>query len=461
MNKTRIFSTLLFFNFIAIFVVGQDNFAEKAFQLFDIGKYAEAEPLFKQLLDEKPDLLMLNYYYGACRTENGFFAEKDLNYLLKSSQGETPAKIDYYFGIQYQARNSWEQALKHYNKFRLKATYTEKTELKLAEKIQQCFNYENPFSVVEIIKTEEIQTAVEFEEIENPEKETIKTVLEIEKKIDKPVETNDTLSSEPGLNVPPFQKETQEGIPIEFRINNRITYLNTSHFRSEEAKKLFENGNSKQNELDFTLKKADELRKKYLLAKNENEKNIVGEKILSFEKESYKLKDEITQQMLQARTLEIEFWQNAPTKEVENFIAELEKEAEQESVSTESEMLPDTTISIDPNILFANTEMDNLISEQPETDELIYKIQVGAFSRGLPNYIDRLFKKLSLIRKIENYTDENGVVVYTTGNLTNMKDALKMQNQIKQEGVEDAFVVPYFNGKRITLKRAKEIAGEL
>ena len=65
--------------------------------------------------------------------------------------------------------------------------------------------------------------------------------------------------------------------------------------------------------------------------------------------------------------------------------------------------------------------------------------------------------KLSYIRKIENYTDEKGVVVYTTGNLLNYDDALKMQNQVRQEGVKDAFVVPYYNGKRITLSEAKEI----
>jgi hypothetical protein len=35
-----------------------------------------------------------------------------------------------------------------------------------------------------------------------------------------------------------------------------------------------------------------------------------------------------------------------------------------------------------------------------------------------------------------------------------------MQNQVRQEGIEDAFVVPYFNGKRITLEQAKKIEAE-
>ena len=75
----------------------------------------------------------------------------------------------------------------------------------------------------------------------------------------------------------------------------------------------------------------------------------------------------------------------------------------------------------------------------------------------MPSYKKRLFDKLSLIRKIEKYTDDKGVVVYTTGNLTNYEDAEKMKNQVKQEGIKDARIVPYLKGKRITLEQAKEL----
>ena len=67
------------------------------------------------------------------------------------------------------------------------------------------------------------------------------------------------------------------------------------------------------------------------------------------------------------------------------------------------------------------------------------------------------FDKLAVIRKIDKYTDDRGVVVYTTGNLGKLEDAVKMQKQVRQEGIEDAFVVPYFNGKRITLEEAKKL----
>ncbi len=62
-----------------------------------------------------------------------------------------------------------------------------------------------------------------------------------------------------------------------------------------------------------------------------------------------------------------------------------------------------------------------------------------------------------MIRTIENYTDEQGVVVYTTGNLSTLDLAVKMQSQVQQEGIKDAIIVPYFNGKRIPLEQAKKI----
>jgi hypothetical protein len=96
---------------------------------------------------------------------------------------------------------------------------------------------------------------------------------------------------------------------------------------------------------------------------------------------------------------------------------------------------------------------------KPANDDLLYKIQIGAYSRGLPISIKKLFDKLSLIRKIENYTDDKGVVVYTTGNLKKLDDAMVLLKQLQQEGVEDAIIAAYFKGKRIPLTEAKELEG--
>ncbi|MCA1761365.1 MAG: hypothetical protein LC658_16465, partial [Bacteroidales bacterium] len=81
-NITRLtcFIFLLFSMNGRIYGGRQDVSAVKAMQLFDAGNYAEAEKFFRILLEEDPGNPMLNYYYGASRTENGHFADKDLNY---------------------------------------------------------------------------------------------------------------------------------------------------------------------------------------------------------------------------------------------------------------------------------------------------------------------------------------------------------------------------------------------
>ncbi len=103
---------------------------------------------------------------------------------------------------------------------------------------------------------------------------------------------------------------------------------------------------------------------------------------------------------------------------------------------------------------------DKVEEEKPapkvNSSGITYKIQIGAYSRGIPNNMKSVFNKISLIRKVDNYTDEKGVVVYTTGNLTNYDDAVVMQNQVKQEGIKDPVIAAYLNGKRINLEQAKQ-----
>lgn len=431
--------------------VVQDDKMAKAVQLFDSNKYKEAEPIFKQLLDARPENPMLNFYYGACQTENRMYDTPTLNHLLTAGNGKVPVKIDYYLGIQYQAQGKWEEALRHYNKFRIKTEKTAQDELNLAEKIQQCYNHENPFYPT------------------NSDENTITTIS-----------NNDSLTRAENVSLLPegslqnaisetdsllLKEELDSGEPIEFRINSQITYWNTANFRTRQARKSFLEARAKQKALDSGLQKADELREDYRKTTSENEKKIIGQEILSLENESYILKDEVTQLLQRSRNLENNYWQNAPEQELKNFREETEKLAQsaapEKPKPDSTETMPGTSVIIDPNILLNQLNVNKVTTEQHVKDELIYKIQIGAYSKGLPRYVERLFKKLSLIRKIDHYTDENGITVYTTGNLTNLDDAITMRNQVRQEGVEDAFVVPYFNGKRITLEQAKEIAKEL
>lgn len=414
--KSKTFLTIFFIGLFVGLSSGQDNRATQAFQYFNEQNYAAAEPLFKSLIEENPELLTLYYYYGASRTENRKYSEYDLIQLLNANMNEAPALINYYIGTQYHALNNWEQALRHYNNFKLNTTEEEQAVLKLSEKIQQCHDKENPF-VNLILDKEEISAKNQ-----------------------------------------PLPETVQKVRTIEFKINSQITYYSPEQFKTEEGKYSYENAREKQLELDDTLNKLETLRTQYQSARSSEERNRIGEEIIPLETGIFGIKQEATQFFIQAERAENNYWQNASEKEIEDFLVELDSyiSINNENKNTQITSSNDNISYIDPSLLFQGRP-EIIRDERNKPDELIYKIQIGAYSRALPANVDRLFQRLSVLRRIESYTDEKGVVVYTTGNLTNYEDAEKLRLQVRQEGVENAIIVPYLNGKRITLEEAEKI----
>ncbi len=447
---------ILFFLFtfaplLGISQTSEGNILTKAIKLLDNGNFVEAELLFKKVLDEKPADFMVNYFYGACRTENNHFTNSDLDCLILANQEVSPININYYFGIQYHARSNWERALKFYNKYKSTASLSESDKQKILEKIQQCYDKINHYEEFVVNKRDENITTAAITNIPTNKIDSTETKLEYQ---DSVIE-NEILLVTDSTTIPEPEIESiiQKDKSINFTVNSEITYLCTSHFKTDDGKAFFMKGDSLQKELDFNLTKTDELRENYSSAKTREEKNSIGQEILTNENEMYQLKSDATQFLVQAKNIETKYWENATNEEIEKFNNVLNQIPEENKIE---KVEIDTTTFIDPNILLGNKENTSSQNELDDKD-IIYKIQIGAYRRGLPNYVKRLFDKLSLIRKIENYTDEKGVVVYTTGNLTKYEDAVIMQNQVRQEGIKDAYVVPYFKGKRITLKQAKEL----
>jgi len=450
---------ILFFFGTPILSVSQTedgNNLSKAIQLFDKENFVEAEPLFKKILDEKPTDFMVNYFYGACRTENNHFTNSDLECLILANQEVSPININYYFGVQYHARSNWERALKFYNKYKSTASLSESENQKISKKIQQCYDKINPYEEFIIDESGKAILPVAIAGSQSIELDSAKTELENQDSLI----TNKALIIAASVDSTETELATElpKGESITFKVNSEITYLYTSQFKTEEGIEFFLKGDSLQKVLDFSLKEVNKLREEYSSAKTREEKNYIGEKILTYENDTYQLKNDAPKLLIQAKKVENEYWKNATYEEIEIFKAESTLTSEQnktEILATENRIV-DTTTFIDPNILLGGNENSPSTNELNDND-LIYKIQIGAFSRGVPSYKKRLFDKLSLIRKIEKYTDEKGVVVYTTGNLTNYEDAEKMKNQVKQEGIKDARIVPYLKGKRITLEQAKEL----
>jgi cell division protein FtsN len=91
------------------------------------------------------------------------------------------------------------------------------------------------------------------------------------------------------------------------------------------------------------------------------------------------------------------------------------------------------------------------------SNEVVYKIQIGAYRNAPPEWVQGQFKKLAVIRRIDQHVDEKGVTIYTVGEMKSYDDALQMQKQIRMEGMKNAFVAAYQNNKRISLEEAKKL----
>ncbi|MBK6282932.1 MAG: hypothetical protein IPF54_09950 [Draconibacterium sp.] len=254
-------------------------------------------------------------------------------------------------------------------------------------------------------------------------------------------------------------KETVKAIPlnerINFSVNSEISYLSLSNFKTEEGKTFFEEGTNKEKELQKVMIRTEILRDKYKSATSRAEKDSIGQVILSLEGEAYDLKNSTKQFFMQAKNAENSYWSNASQEETENFIKELNIASTKMSEQKTTDTIDNSEIIIPP-ILIQDEEIKNENSNARGSG-ITYKIQLGAYSRGIPNSQKAVFNKISILRKVENYTDENRVVVYTTGNLTSYDDAVVMQKQVRQEGIKDPIIAAYLNGKRITLEKAKEI----
>ena len=87
-------------------------------------------------------------------------------------------------------------------------------------------------------------------------------------------------------------------------------------------------------------------------------------------------------------------------------------------------------------------------------DGLIFKVQIGAFKNPIPQ---DLFKG---IKPITAETTPQGLMRYTAGIFDKFNTANNANSQVTDLGYRDAFVVAFFNGKRISMAEALAKANE-
>lgn len=274
----------------------------------------------------------------------------------------------------------------------------------------------------------------------------------------------DTIKS--GQNDSVLKPQTNENVsvpqglvhaPINFQVNSYIYYLNFNQFINTEAKKSFIQGWLKEKELNKLSQVADSLRRVYTVASDE-EREKISQQILKAEQTAVSLNEEIPAAYEKARDIENLYWQSASMDKINEFQQKLSKYEDSIARQKQQVMHPEVLDTITVYLPSKNHKEPEQKAEAPTG--IIYKIQIGAFKGKIPETTNKLIKKISLIRKVENYVDDKGVKVYTTGNLKSYAEAGTMLNQVKQEGVKNAEIIAYQNGKKITVAEARKISGQ-
>lgn len=241
---------------------------------------------------------------------------------------------------------------------------------------------------------------------------------------------------------------------IDFQVNSEISYFSFSNFVKDESRKIFYTAWLKEKEVSKLSARTDSLRKSYADS-SDDQKEKISALILKAEGQMMTLNGEIPDLYEKARNEEKLYWQSASSEEKAKFQEKIKiyRDSIQQAVAVlNQQKVPDT-------ITYYKAESKPVANAEPAT-AITYKIQVGAFKGKLPDTAAKSIKKLGMLRKVESYKDEKGVTVYTTGSLKRYQEALTLQSQVKLEGIKNASIAAYNNGKRITLDEARKLNNE-
>lgn len=259
---------------------------------------------------------------------------------------------------------------------------------------------------------------------------------------------------------------------INFYLNTAVNYVYISQFKDQSALKEYVEGWRIQIKIEELNLMADSLRKVYEFLVTEEEQQTIAQELLSMESQLMDLSSKPAEHFEAARSLELAQWGKPTSKEIQTLSKEnkeIPKILEQLINQKKNKIEPildnsktNDSIAVEEfipeDIAIEESEEQAAFPEEELSSGIIYKVQIGTFNKTVPLQTQKKFDRLAVLRKIDKIQDEKGTLIYSIGELRDFKDAVNLQNQIRQEGIKDAFVVAYLDGKRIPLSEAKKIA---
>ncbi len=91
------------------------------------------------------------------------------------------------------------------------------------------------------------------------------------------------------------------------------------------------------------------------------------------------------------------------------------------------------------------------VVSQPE-NKILFKIQIANSSKKIPLNSP----KFASVKNVEELVEDK-TFKYLTGNFKTMEEAFDEQRRLRKQGFEDAFTVAFINGKKSSMKEAREL----
>ncbi|MGZ4159056.1 MAG: SPOR domain-containing protein, partial [Bacteroidia bacterium] len=118
---------------------------------------------------------------------------------------------------------------------------------------------------------------------------------------------------------------------------------------------------------------------------------------------------------------------------------------------------PETTSQTNPATSTASNPIVKTNIPMPIDSGVVFKVQIGAFKDEVP--LDMANKFLKIAKKgIHNYNDENGLTIYSVGVFKTYDEAAQVKSEVAKEAdINDAFIVAYKDGVKISVEDAKAL----
>ena len=90
--------------------------------------------------------------------------------------------------------------------------------------------------------------------------------------------------------------------------------------------------------------------------------------------------------------------------------------------------------------------------KDPKNNDVLFRVQITSSSKKIP-LNSRKFKEVSDVFEYKN----GAVFKYAVGNCVTQEEAIQLQKKVRQTIFNDAFVVAFYMGDRVSVKKAKEL----